>query len=467
MDSNSENYYKNHLKTISKENKILKKKFDQFEKENIDLKRSIFELSYHYNNLLFQFESSGKKYQPIHQGEIDKFFIKEHSDHSFNFSSQLNNQENEDQSKDKGHFTFLDELRGHTGAVYTTKFSYCGKFLASCSYDQTVRIWRDSNNEPIILKGDHKQMILDIQWTRDSNYILSGGYDRQLTLFNLTEPEEYETYLLPENALIQSIEFHPEQQNIFFSGCSNKMVYVLDKRKHDKNRGSIVSIIKNDSVVNTMKAFKNYSSLVIGDSKGILKFFDLRKMNEPLNSIQSSDRPISYIGSSNDYFDLRRSRHEKKERFDRTLIAVNSFDNILRIYQQPKMKLITSFIGHTNKNWPIKNSIFVGKDSYFHSNSKTSTISSDSDSKINEKTLVATGSSDHKIYIFEIIENSQNSIYQVIEGHNSIVYSATFHPYEPILATSSDDSSIKLWGVKESKKGQEFFSSISQSISIK
>jgi WD40 repeat protein len=33
------------------------------------------------------------------------------------------------------------EFKGHTGAVYTVEFSPCARWIASGSFDKTVRIW--------------------------------------------------------------------------------------------------------------------------------------------------------------------------------------------------------------------------------------------------------------------------------------------------------------------------------------
>lgn len=41
----------------------------------------------------------------------------------------------------KFQFQSKSVLRGHTGAVYTCRFSPCGNFLASGSFDCTVRVW--------------------------------------------------------------------------------------------------------------------------------------------------------------------------------------------------------------------------------------------------------------------------------------------------------------------------------------
>ena len=43
--SGGEAYYRNHMETLSKDNKRLKAKLEQLERENLDLKKSVFDLS--------------------------------------------------------------------------------------------------------------------------------------------------------------------------------------------------------------------------------------------------------------------------------------------------------------------------------------------------------------------------------------------------------------------------------------
>jgi len=40
-------------------------------------------------------------------------------------------------------------LKGHEGSVYGSKFSSNGQFLASCSFDKTLRIWNIDHQEEV------------------------------------------------------------------------------------------------------------------------------------------------------------------------------------------------------------------------------------------------------------------------------------------------------------------------------
>lgn len=51
-------------------------------------------------------------------------------------------------SKSDGRQFYLkNDLKGHQGAVYAVQYSPSGKFLATGSFDRTVRIWDGTTNQ--------------------------------------------------------------------------------------------------------------------------------------------------------------------------------------------------------------------------------------------------------------------------------------------------------------------------------
>lgn len=92
--------------------------------------------------------------------------------------------------------------------------------------------------------------------------------------------------------------------------------------------------------------------------------------------------------------------------------------------------------------------------------------------------LLATGSADPYAYLYNIGEvraihllqyvctprctnqpyfyQNSSELMQRLEGHTDRVYAVNFHPTEPILASCSADSTIKVWGpavARGKKKG--------------
>lgn len=72
-----------------------------------------------------------------------------------------------DEYDDDGRVLFQkSELRAHTGAVYTAKFSPCGRLLASGSLDTKVLLWDVTtkfNQQQLASLAHHSQLVIDVR----------------------------------------------------------------------------------------------------------------------------------------------------------------------------------------------------------------------------------------------------------------------------------------------------------------
>ncbi|KAJ5080188.1 hypothetical protein M0811_03672 [Anaeramoeba ignava] len=419
--SSSETYYKNQLDIITKENKSIKDKSQILEKQNLELQKSLYELGFNYRHLLNLMNKTSHNYSTNFQNDLDlSIFLnlepkKEMSVESF---------------RDGTNFKFIEEFEGHEGAVYAVRFSKCGKFLASCSFDHTIHILKGFNQKPFVLSKLHSEVISDIKWSYNSDFLLSGGYDHIVNIFDVGKSELAHSFFIEEPGLIQTVEFSSENENIIYVGSSNKSIYLFDARSSNNSKSSIISEIKANSSVNTLASLPTNNHLLLaGTSKGILEIFDLRKKKSCLESIQNSSEPISHISVSQNKM--------KDISYGEFFIGLNSYDNVIRVYESSKMKVISTCVGHSNKNLPIKGSFCIN--CFMEKNQNL-------DKEKKEKVLFATGSSDHKVYIFDIKKETEIQPLQVIEDYSGVVNCVDFHPKVPLLATGSSDFSIKLWG---------------------
>ncbi|KAI5297607.1 hypothetical protein KEM56_004683, partial [Ascosphaera pollenicola] len=84
------------------------------------------------------------------------------------------------------------ELTGHTGEVFATRFDPTGRNIASGSMDRTIIrvqnavLWRTYGNcENYGQITGHKGAILDLQWSRDSQFIFTASADATLASFDV------------------------------------------------------------------------------------------------------------------------------------------------------------------------------------------------------------------------------------------------------------------------------------------
>lgn len=106
------------------------------------------------------------------------------------------------------------ELRGHTGAVYTAKFSPCGRMLASGALDCKVLLWDVTTkftHQQLASLAQHSQLVIDVSWAHDSSRLLSASYDHTVKLWDVEK-----------SALVHSAEVAGLVQCVSFNGAGER-----------------------------------------------------------------------------------------------------------------------------------------------------------------------------------------------------------------------------------------------------
>lgn len=131
------------------------------------------------------------------------------------------------------------------GAIWATKFSKDGKYLAAGGRDHIVRIWQvistaedrrlqveeEAQNEggaderlsaPVFLEKPvqefigHTGEILDVSWSKN-NFLLSTSMDKTVRLWHTSRKECLCTFKHKE--LVSKVAFHPKDDRFFLAGC--------------------------------------------------------------------------------------------------------------------------------------------------------------------------------------------------------------------------------------------------------
>ena len=76
------------------------------------------------------------------------------------------------------------ELTGHTGDIFSMKFSDDGSLLVSGGLDKTVRLWslnqgRDQWNS-MVMEAKHSHQVTCLAFSPDNCRIFSGGHDNKV-----------------------------------------------------------------------------------------------------------------------------------------------------------------------------------------------------------------------------------------------------------------------------------------------
>ena len=324
----------------------------------------------------------------------------------------------DDASQSSDPYVHRFTLSGHDAAVYQCRFSPDGMTLSSTSLDCSIRVWSTSSGTNTIV-GMHSQGGSDVAWMGPS-LVASSSLDMSVKLWDVGKANP-ETPLasLNTNGIALCLDTLPGTTSLV-TGTSVGCIQVFDTRVSSSASDAGI-VFHGEGAVNAVCC--GIPNIVLsGDAKGYLRGFDVRMTgHQDLFTVQDS-RPISGIAWSPD-----------------SLLAVNSYDNALRIFARDAagdtIKMIHTLRGHKSKNLPIRSSF-----------SKETPHSK-------AAIAVATGSANKACYIFSPLhipsstgsgEESPALSTQVLQGHTGNVYSCDFS-IDNHLATCSADGTICLW----------------------
>lgn len=78
---------------------------------------------------------------------------------------------------------FVATLRGHVGAVYQLAWSGDSRMLASGSKDSTVKVWELKTKKLKVELPGHADEVYSVDWSPDGERVASGGKDRNLKIW--------------------------------------------------------------------------------------------------------------------------------------------------------------------------------------------------------------------------------------------------------------------------------------------
>ncbi|KAL1806857.1 hypothetical protein ACET3Z_029925 [Daucus carota] len=299
----------------------------------------------------------------------------------------------------------LQTLQEHKDEVWFLQFSHNGKYLASSSKDQTALLWEVQEDGQLILKhtlSGHQGAVSIISWRHDDSQLLTCGTDETVRRWDVGSGKCLHVYEKPGAGLI-SCGWLADGDGIA-SGMSDKSICLWNLE------GNIVECWKGHRTENISDmAVTSDGKIIISICRGsTLLLFNRESRCERI--IEEEDRITSFSLSKDNKFLL--------------VNIVNQEIHLWRITGDPKV--VSKFKGHKRTRFLVR-SCFGGF----------------------EQAFIASGSEDSQVYIWH---RGTGELLAKLPGHSGTVNCVSWHPMNPhILASASDDCTIRIWGLDKPK----------------
>uniref|UniRef100_H0WQ58 WD repeat-containing protein 44 n=1 Tax=Otolemur garnettii TaxID=30611 RepID=H0WQ58_OTOGA len=365
----------------------------------------------------------------------------------------------------------VQDLSGeHMGAVWTMKFSHCGRLLASAGQDNVVRIWvlknafdyfnnmrmkyntegrvspspsqeslsssksdtdtgvcsgtdedPDDKNAPFRqrpfckYKG-HTADLLDLSWSKNY-FLLSSSMDKTVRLWHISRRECLCCFQHID--FVTAIAFHPRDDRYFLSGSLDGKLRLWNIP--DKKVALWNEVDGQTKLITAANFCQNGKYAVIGTYDGRCIFYDTEHLKYHTQIHVRSTRGRNKVGRK--ITGIEPLPGENK-------ILVTSNDSRIRLYDLRDLSLSMKYKGYVNSSSQIKAS-FSHDFSYLVSGS--------------EDKYVYIWSTYHDLSKFTSVRRDRNDFWEGIKAHNAVVTSAIFAP-NPSLMVSLDTQSEKSEG---------------------
>ncbi|KKP07655.1 hypothetical protein THAR02_00191 [Trichoderma harzianum] len=221
-------------------------------------------------------------------------------------------------------------LQGHGGYVWSVAFSADGRYLASGSQDNTIKIWDViTGKEQQTLQG-HSSFVFSVAFSADSRYLASGSYDKTIKIWDIITGKEQQT-LQGHSDSIWSVAFSADSRYLA-SGSWDKTIKIWDiitskaRQTLQGHSGYVWSV--------AFSADGYY--LASGSVDTTIKIWDATTGKEQ-QTLQGHNDPITSVAFSAD------SRY----------LASGSWDMAIKIWDITTGKAREIFQGHSGYVWSV------------------------------------------------------------------------------------------------------------------
>ncbi|KAJ0779524.1 putative transcription factor WD40-like family [Helianthus annuus] len=294
-------------------------------------------------------------------------------------------------------------LQEHQDEVWYLQFSHNGKYLASSSSDNSAIIWEVNLDGKVSLKHrltGHQKPVSSISWSPDDSQILTCGVEEVVRRWDVSSGECLHVYEKGLLGLI-SCSWSPDGKCVF-SGLTDKSIVIWDLD------GKEIECLKGQKTVkiSDLQITSDGKLIITICKETMILLIDRESKSE--RCIEEEQMIVSFTLSR-----------------DNKYLLVSLVNEELHLWNiEGRIRPVAKFKGHKRSRFIVR-ACFGGL----------------------EQAFIASGSEDSQVYIWH---RGSGELIETLRGHSGAVNCISWNPVNPhMLASASDDRSIRIWGLKQ------------------
>ncbi|CAG8495666.1 7287_t:CDS:2 [Ambispora gerdemannii] len=285
-------------------------------------------------------------------------------------------------------------FKSHIGPVHVVRYDSSGEYVLTGGQDRTLKLWNPETGLVIKTYEGHGKEVLGASITRDHSKFVSCGGDRQVFLFDVTTARTIRRFEGHQHR-INAVDFNRDG-TVVVSGSYDSTVRIWDCRGNSRYPIQILEEAK-DSVASLQVS--DYE-IITGSVDGNIRRYDLRAGALLTDLISQPITSVCFSGDGN-------------------CVLASSLDDTIRLMDKDNGGLLNSFKGHKNTQYKIQSCLS------------------------NYDMHVISGSEDGNIYIWDLLEGKLLST--INQAHGSVVTCVAYNPKQPVMISTSVDGTAKVW----------------------
>jgi mitogen-activated protein kinase organizer 1 len=291
-------------------------------------------------------------------------------------------------------FTRKNQLKGaHSEGILCCSFSPTGTYLLSGGQDRAIVLWNVDSGRKVTKFDGHSQAVRDVKCSNDSATLISGGQDKQLLVWDVGRVV-ISRKIRAHDGEVNCVQFSPDNA-VALTGGGDAKVNIWDMRSRSFSPMQTLTDAKDG--ISSISVSK--SEICVASLDGHVRQYDMRNGKLKTDVIGAPVMGACYSTDTN-------------------CILVSTLDDKVRLFDKLTGELLNEYRGHRNNKY------------------KTQAILSRDDS------MVLSGSEDFNIYVWDLVEAK---IQAVLKGHSHVVSCLAYSPVTDMVASGSIDRTICVW----------------------